>query len=91
MSLSFLLVNVFFYHFTFPDLSLLEVELAIEKLKRHKATGLDHIPSKLIQADGDKLYEGIHKLIALFGTRKNCHKDGKNPIHKKGNKIDFNN
>ena len=34
------------------------MELAIEKLKRHKATGVDHIPSELIQAGGgDNLYE----------------------------------
>ena len=33
-----------------PEPSLIEVELTIEKLKRHKATGLDHIPSELIQA-----------------------------------------
>ena len=39
-----------------PDPSL--VELAIEKLKRNKATGVDHIPSELIQAGGAKLYEG---------------------------------
>ena len=28
-----------------PEPSLIEVELTIEKLKRHKATGVDHIPS----------------------------------------------
>ena len=42
-----------------PEPSLIEVELAIEKLKRHKATGVDHIPSELIQAGGGKLYEEI--------------------------------
>ena len=40
-----------------PEPSLIEVELAIEKLKRHKATGVDHILSELIQAGGGKLYE----------------------------------
>ena len=35
-----------------PEPSLIEVELAMQKLKRHKATGVDHIPSELIQADG---------------------------------------
>ena len=43
-----------------------EVELAIEKLKDHKARGVDHIPSKLIQAGRDKLYEKIHKLFVLL-------------------------
>ena len=49
-----------------PEPSLIEVELAIEKLKRHKATWIDHIPSELIQAGGGKLYEEIHKLIVLI-------------------------
>ena len=43
-----------------PEPGLEEVELAIEKLKRHKATGVDQIPSELIQAGGGKLYEEIH-------------------------------
>ena len=42
---------------------------AIEKLKRHKATGVDHIPSKLIQAGGGKLYEEIHKFIVLIWNK----------------------
>ena len=49
-----------------PEPSFIEVELAIEKLKMHKATGVDHIPSKLIQAGGGNLYEEIHKLIVLI-------------------------
>ena len=43
-----------------PDISepsLIEVDLAIEKLKRHKATEVYHIPSELIQADGGKLFQ----------------------------------
>ena len=39
-----------------PEPSLTEVELAKEKLKKHKATGVEHIPSELIQAGGDKWY-----------------------------------
>ena len=39
------------------SLVLIEVELATEKLKRHKTTGVDHIPSELIQAGGGKLYD----------------------------------
>ena len=45
-----------------------EVELTIEKLKWHKATGVGHIAPELIQAGGDKLY--INSLYS-FGTRKN--------------------
>ena len=40
-----------------PEPSLLEVELTIENLRKHKTPGVDHIPSKLILADGVKLYE----------------------------------
>ena len=49
--------------------SLIEVELAIEKLKKHKATRVDHIPSKLIQAGGGKLYKEIHILIVLIWNK----------------------
>ena len=46
-----------------PEPSLIEVELAIEKLKRHKATGVDHIPSELIQVGGSKFHnEEFHSL-----------------------------
>ena len=48
---------------------IIEVELAIEKLKRHKATGVDYIPSELVQAGGGKLYEEIHKLIVLIWNK----------------------
>ena len=33
-----------------PELSAFEVELAIEKLKRHKSPGTDRIPAELIKA-----------------------------------------
>jgi hypothetical protein len=49
-----------------PEHNLIEIELAIEKLKKHKFTGLDHIPSELIQAVGGELYEEIHKLFVLI-------------------------
>jgi hypothetical protein len=35
-----------------PEPSALEVELAIEKLKRHKSPGTDQIPAELIKARG---------------------------------------
>ena len=43
-----------------PEPSPIELELTIKKLKRHKATGIDRIPSELIQAGGGKLYDEIH-------------------------------
>jgi len=78
-----------------PEPRLIEVELAIEKLRRHKATSVDHIPSKLIHAGGDKLYEEIHKLILLIWNKEELPQEWKEsvivPIHKKGDRMDCTN
>jgi len=63
-----------------PEPSLIEVELAIDKLKRHKATGVDHIPSELIQAGGGKLYAEIHKLIAIIWNNEKLPQEWKNQL-----------
>jgi hypothetical protein len=36
------------------ELSVFEVELAIEKLKSHKSPGVDHIPAEFITAGVEK-------------------------------------
>ena len=36
--------------------------------KKHKVPGVYKIPSELIQAGGDKLYEEIHKLLLIWNT-----------------------
>ena len=46
-----------------PEPSAFEVELAIEKLKRHKSPGIDQIPTKLITAGGGTIRYEIHNLI----------------------------
>jgi hypothetical protein len=46
-----------------PELSDSEVEMAIEKLKRHKSPGTDQIPAELFKAGGRMLRSEIHKLI----------------------------
>ena len=38
-----------------------EYEMAIEKLKRHKSPGTDHIPAELIKAGGRTIHSEIHK------------------------------
>jgi hypothetical protein len=43
--------------------SLLEVEIAIAKLKKYKSPGSDQIPAEVIQAGGEILLSEIHKLI----------------------------
>jgi hypothetical protein len=46
-----------------PEPSDSEVEIAIEKLKRHKSPGTDQIPAELIKAGGRTIRSEIHKLI----------------------------
>jgi hypothetical protein len=46
-----------------PEPSNFEVEMAVEKLKRHKSPGIDQIPPELIKAGGSKICCEIHKLI----------------------------
>jgi len=43
-----------------------EVELAIEKLKRHKSPGIVQILTELIKAGGRKIRSKIHNLLILF-------------------------
>jgi hypothetical protein len=52
--------------------SRLEVEIIIAKLKKYKSPSSDEIPPELIQAGGKILLSAIHKIIILFGIRKNC-------------------
>jgi hypothetical protein len=43
--------------------STLEVEMAIEKLKRHRSPGLDHVLAELIKGGGKAIRCEIFKLI----------------------------
>ena len=45
-----------------PDPSAFDFEMAIEKLKRHKAPGIDRIAAESIKARGRKIHSEIHKL-----------------------------
>jgi hypothetical protein len=45
-----------------PEPSAFEVEVAVEKLKRHKSPGTDRIPAELIKAGGRTIQGAIHKL-----------------------------
>ena len=53
-----------------------EVELAIEKPKRHKSTGIAQIPVELIKAGSKTICCEIHKLIISVGMR-NCLRRGR--------------
>jgi hypothetical protein len=43
--------------------SLVEVEIAIGKLKSYKSPGTDQILAELIKAGGETLYSEIHRLV----------------------------
>jgi hypothetical protein len=46
-----------------PEPSLVEVKIAIGKLKSYKSPGTDQIPAELIKAGGETLCFQIYKLI----------------------------
>jgi hypothetical protein len=77
-----------------PSRSHLEVEIAIEKLKKYKSPGSDKIPAELIQTGREILLSAIHKLInsvlnkdELLGQWK---KSITVPVNKKGDQTDCN-
>jgi hypothetical protein len=78
-----------------PGPSCLEVEIAIAKLKKYKSPGSDQIPEELIQAGGEILLSGIHKLINSVWNKEELPDQWKEsiivPVHKKGDKTDCNN
>jgi len=55
-----------------PQSSVFEVELAIENLRSHKLPGIDQIPETLIKVGGRKICYENHKIIFVFGIRRNC-------------------
>jgi hypothetical protein len=78
-----------------PEPSLVEVEIAIGKLKSHKSLGTDQILAELIKAGGEMLYSEIHKLICSIWNKEELPQQWKEsiiiPIHKKGDTTDCNN
>jgi hypothetical protein len=52
-----------------PEPSLVEVEIAIGKLKSYKSPGTDNIPAELIKAGGETLYSEIHRLICCIWNK----------------------
>ena len=78
-----------------PEPSATEVELAIDKLKSHKSSGIDQTPAELIKAGGRTICLEIHKLITSIWKKGKLPEMWKEsiivPIHKKGDKTDYNN
>jgi hypothetical protein len=52
-----------------PEPSLVEVEIAIGKLKSYKSPSTDQIPAELIKARGETLCSEIHKLICSIWNK----------------------
>jgi hypothetical protein len=78
-----------------PEPSASEVNMAIEKLKRHKSPGIDQIPADLIKAGSRTIRSEIHKLINSIWNKEELPKQWKEsiivPIYKNGDKTDCSN
>jgi hypothetical protein len=78
-----------------PEPSLIEVEIAIGKLKSYKSSGTVQISAELIKAGGETLYIEIHRLICSIWNKEEFLQQWKEsiiiPVYKKGDKTDCNN
>jgi hypothetical protein len=74
-----------------PEPRLLELEIAIGRLRLYKSPGTDQIPTELIKAAGEILYSEIHRLICSIWNKEELPQQWKEsiilPIYKKGDKT----
>ena len=63
-----------------PEPSAFEVEMAIEKLKRHKPPGNYQIPAEMIKAGGRTIHSEIHKLINCIWNKEELPEQRKESI-----------
>jgi hypothetical protein len=61
-----------------PEPSLVEVGIAIAKLKSYKSPGTDQIPAELIKAGVKHYVLRYTDLFVVFGIRRNCYSSGRN-------------
>jgi hypothetical protein len=75
-----------------PEPSAFEIELAIEKLKRHKPPGSDRIPAEMIKVGVRTIRSEVHNLIISIWNKKKLPEQCKEsiivPIYKKGDKTE---
>jgi hypothetical protein len=64
-----------------PEPSAFEVEMAFEKLKRHKSPGTDQILAELIKAGGRTTHNEIHELINSIWNKEELSGDWKGSIN----------
>jgi hypothetical protein len=78
-----------------PEPNALEVEMAIEKLKRQRSTCTDVIPAELIKAGGQTIRSEIHKRIKFIWNTEELPEEWKAliivSIYNKGDKTDCSN
>ena len=63
-----------------PQPSHFEVQMAVQKLKRHKSPGTYRIPEELIKARGRTIYSGIHTLINSTWSKEELPEERKESI-----------
>jgi hypothetical protein len=78
-----------------PEPRLVEVEIAIVKLRSYKSPGIAQIAEELIKAGGETLYSEIYKVVCSIWNEEELPQQWKEsvviPIHKKVDKTDCNN
>ena len=78
-----------------PESTLLEVDIAIEKLKEYKSPGIEQIPAQLIQDGGNSLLTEIYKLVLAIWKKEMLPEQWKEfiivPMYKKGEKTNCSN
>ena len=62
-----------------PDPTLLEFEIATEKLKKYKSPGIDQIQAELIKDGGNSLLTEIYKLVLAIWKKKCYQNSERNP------------
>jgi hypothetical protein len=74
-----------------PEPNIIEVEIAIGKLKSYKSPGTDQIPAELIKVGCETLYSEIHRFICYTRNKEELPQQWKEsiiiPIHEKGDKT----
>jgi hypothetical protein len=78
-----------------PEPSAFKVEMAIEKLKRHKSLVIDQIPAEIIKSGGKTIRSEINKLINSIWNKLELPEEWKEsiivPVYKKGDKKNCSN
>jgi hypothetical protein len=78
-----------------PEPSAFEIDMAIEKLKRHILPDIDPIPEEMIKAGGRRIWSETHTLFNSSWYKKDLPEEWREsiiiPTYKKGNKTDCSN